>query len=55
MIQYMKENNIEKCIETVREYIKAYLPDGLKYLEQNGIEARELRSSSPIRLLIADE
>ena len=52
MIQYMKENEIEQCVEAVKMYILEEQPYGMNYLEQHGIAEEELRSSSPIRLMI---
>ena len=55
MIQYMKINDIEQCVSVVKNYIKEQHPDGIRYLEQQGIAAEELKMSFPIRLLILDE
>ena len=55
MIQYMKVNDIEQCATVVKNYMKEQFPDGIRYLEQQGIASEELKMSSPIRLLILDE
>lgn len=55
MIRHMKENEVEQCVEAVKMYIQEEQPYGINYLKQHGIAEEELRSSSPIRLMILDE
>ncbi|WP_320972049.1 hypothetical protein [Enterocloster bolteae] len=51
----MKENEVEQCVRAVKMYIQVEQPYGINYLEQHGIAEEELRSSSPIRLMILVE
>ena len=53
--RYMKENEIEQCVRAVKMYIQEEQPYGINYLEQHRIAEEELRSSSPIRLMILVE
>lgn len=53
--RYMKENEVEQCVRAVKMYIQVEQPYGINYLEQHGIAEEELRSSSPIRLMILVE
>lgn len=55
MIQCMKENNVKQCVTAVKTFIQEEQPYGINFLEQYGISEAELRISSPIRLMIADE
>ena len=55
LIRCMRENDVEQCIITIKEYVGEHLPEGLNYLKKYGITAEELKIVPSIRLLIAEE